>query len=80
MASNDYETMPIDELEDLAYALQLSYDPPLTEDQRGPIIDQILWIKEHANLLNEAEIRQKWEHKRREAKRRMSWSIYIFNS
>jgi antitoxin component YwqK of YwqJK toxin-antitoxin module len=53
-----YDTMPLQELEEYAYALQIPYHPPLTEDQRIYVVNDILWLKEHASEVNEGQIRE----------------------
>lgn len=43
---DDYETMPIEELEEYADTLKIPYDAPLKESDREHIIDNILFIKQ----------------------------------
>jgi antitoxin component YwqK of YwqJK toxin-antitoxin module len=58
MALTMYDTMPIEKLEEYAYALQIPYDPPLTEEQRTYVVNDILWLEEHVNELNEDLLRE----------------------
>ncbi len=48
-----YRQMPLKNLEELAYAVQIAYSPPLTEEQRESVLHGIKWILEHPNLTEE---------------------------
>ncbi len=48
-----YRQMPLQQLEELAYATQIAYTPPLTEEQRPIVLRGIEWILEHPNLTEE---------------------------
>ncbi len=48
-----YRNLPLKELEELAYAVQISYLPPLGEEQRESVLQGIRWILEHPNLTEE---------------------------
>ncbi len=48
-----YRQMSLRQLEELAYAVQIAYTPPLTEAQRPNILQGIKWILEHPNLTEE---------------------------
>lgn len=57
MEHNIYETLPLNELEKLVYALQISYHPPLTEDQRPKVIADIIQLREKAETLDFEELK-----------------------
>lgn len=62
-----FEEMPLRELEENAYALQIKYDPPLKEEDRDYILREIQWIINNRDKINEEEImqnRREWRTKR----------------
>ncbi len=48
-----YREMPLKDLEELAYAVQIPYSPPLTEEQRDAVLEGVRWILQHPNLTEE---------------------------
>lgn len=63
------ENLNLDELELLAYRLQIQYTAPLAEEQKSRIIDEILWIRD--NVRTDEMSKQKkiedWENRRLKA-------------
>lgn len=61
---NKFNSMPLAELEENAYALQIKYGPPLREKDRGSIVNEILWIVENRDKIDEDKIKESRLRKR----------------
>lgn len=61
-----FDDMPLEELEMIAYRLQIMYKPPLTEDQREEVVSNIYWIRNNITVDEKSrENRMKeWEERR----------------
>lgn len=57
MATSIYQHMALPELEEIIYALQIPYHPPLTENQRDHVINYIEYMTIHLEDYTEDKIR-----------------------
>lgn len=60
-----YYDMSLKKLEEVAFALQIPYDPPLTEDQREFVINDIRWLTDNHMKLDSKKIKQNREAERK---------------
>lgn len=65
--ASDLSSLPLKELEELAYALQIDYDPPLREEDRQDVIREIIWVSDHRDeiLANEEQIKSDRKRRRK---------------
>lgn len=66
-AEKELMKMPLGELEEIAYAVQIEYEPPLREDDRREIVEELLYLIDNMDNLDIDEIleRRRVERKRR---------------
>ena len=58
--------LPLEKLEEVAYTLQVEYDPPLTEDQRLKVSEDIKYIIKYNDQFNEDVIIERRRRERRQ--------------
>jgi antitoxin component YwqK of YwqJK toxin-antitoxin module len=57
--------MPLKDLEELAFAVQIDYTPPLREDERQDVIRELTWLLEHKDEINEEDIMKDRKRRRK---------------